>query len=126
EQNVSVGIANRLLGKISLRVFLGYPEAAAYFDAKKCTPTGNTIRKEFFAAIPPYNPDGKTLLILGGSQGARSINQMITGNLDKLPADLHIIHQTGVSDVESVRSAYQSYRGKVDVVPFIEDMVGTM
>ncbi len=126
EQNVSVGIANRLLGKMSRRIFLGFPEAAAYFDARKCVPTGNPIRKEFFEPLPPYDPEGKTLVILGGSQGARSINQMITANLGKLPQDLHIIHQTGISDVESVRTAYRGYPGKVEVTAFIEDMVGTM
>lgn len=126
EQNVSVGIANRLLGKMSRRVFLGFPEAASYFAADKCIPTGNPIRKEFFASLPPYDPGGKTLLILGGSQGARSINQMITSNLKRLPTDLHIIHQTGVSDVESVRASYAGYPGKVEVTAFIDDMVGTM
>jgi UDP-N-acetylglucosamine--N-acetylmuramyl-(pentapeptide) pyrophosphoryl-undecaprenol N-acetylglucosamine transferase len=128
EQNVSVGIANRFLGRMSRRVFLGFAEAKRYFKESKCVPTGNPIRKEFFETNPgPYNPEGKTLVVLGGSQGARSINTVIAQNLERLPQDWHIIHQTGVSDYESVKAAYaMKYPGKAEVSPFIEDMVGTM
>ncbi len=128
EQNVSVGIANRFLGHLSRRVFLGFEQAKRFFNPAKCVPTGNPIRKEFFAApAQTYDPHGKTLVVLGGSQGARAINQVIAQNLERLPQDWHIIHQTGVSDFESVKAAYQmKYPGRAEVSPFIEDMVGTM
>lgn len=127
EQNVSVGIANRFLGRLSRKIFLGFPEAARYFKAAKCVTTGNPIRKEFFEKQPEYNPRGRTLLILGGSQGARSINQVVVQNLDRLPPDIHVIHQTGASDFESVKAAYaMKYPGTAEVAPFIEDVVGAM
>ncbi len=124
EQNVSVGIANRFLGTLSCKVFLGFEQAKRFFNARKCVVTGNPIRKEFFASTAVYNPQGKSLLILGGSQGARSINQTILNGLDRIPADWSILHQTGASDFESTRSAYEAKgRQNVQVVAFIEDMV---
>ncbi|MBY0372122.1 undecaprenyldiphospho-muramoylpentapeptide beta-N-acetylglucosaminyltransferase [bacterium] len=127
EQNVSVGIANRFLGKISRKIFLGFPEASRFFDPKKCVNTGNPIRKDFFENLPPYSANKKTLLVLGGSQGARSINQVLTQGLDKIPADWTIVHQTGTSDAESVKAAYASgFRGKAQVSPFIEDIATAM
>ncbi len=127
EQNVSVGIANRFLGRISRRIFLGFPEAAKYFPADKCVFTGNPIRKEFFKPLPSYNPEAKTLLILGGSQGAKAINQVITQSLSRIPSDWKIIHQTGVSDADAVRATYEkSFKGTFTVKPFIENMVDTM
>lgn len=127
EQNVSVGIANRFLGRISRKVFLGFPEACRYFNPGKCITTGNPIRKEFFAMPPSYNPQAKMLLILGGSQGARSLNQAMIQNLEKLSPEWTVVHQTGVSDVESVRAAYaQNFRGKFEVLAFIEDIAAMM
>jgi UDP-N-acetylglucosamine--N-acetylmuramyl-(pentapeptide) pyrophosphoryl-undecaprenol N-acetylglucosamine transferase len=128
EQNVSVGIANRFLGRMSKRVFLGFDQAKRYFSPAKSVTTGNPIRKEFFASSDKiYDPNGKTLVILGGSQGARAINQVISQNLQRLPQDWHIIHQTGVTDYESVKAAYEmKYPGRAEVSAFIEDMVGTM
>lgn len=102
EQNVSVGIANRFLGRLSRKVFLGFPEAARYFAASKTVLTGNPIRKEFFKDPAPYNARGNSLLIMGGSQGAKAINQVIVQNLDRMPAELRIVHQTGVSDFASI------------------------
>src|SRR5690606_19741295 len=105
EQNVSVGIANRFLGRLSRRIFLGFEDAAKYFAAGKSVITSNPIRKEFFKELPKYNHHGNTLLVLGGSQGAHSINQVITQNLHRLPSDLQIIHQTGAADEANVREA---------------------
>ena len=71
EQNTSVGIANRFLGKLSRKIFLGFDQARDYFPSAKCVFTGNPIRKDFYSeALPPYNASGKCLVILGGSQGA--------------------------------------------------------
>ncbi len=127
EQNVSVGIANRMLGKIARKVFLGFGEAKSYFSAKKCIVTGNPIRSEFFKPFP-YPPKGMSLLILGGSQGARAINELITGLLEVLPPtfpEISILHQTGEKDLAPVSEYYsKNFTGKYEVVPFIKDMAG--
>lgn len=127
EQNVSVGIANRFLGRISRKIFLGFPEAARYFANDKVVVTGNPIRKEFFGPIPAYNAEGMTLLVLGGSQGAKAINQVILQSLDRFPPNLKIVHQTGVSDEGPTQSAYKTLRpGRATAHAFITDMVSAM
>lgn len=127
EQNVSVGIANRFLGRISRRVFLGFPEAERFFAPGKSVFTGNPIRKEFFTPAKPYRPEEKHLLVLGGSQGAKAINQVIAGNLDRLGPGYEVTHQTGVADAENTRLQYEAgFKGKASVSPFIEDIATAM
>jgi UDP-N-acetylglucosamine--N-acetylmuramyl-(pentapeptide) pyrophosphoryl-undecaprenol N-acetylglucosamine transferase len=127
EQNVSVGIANRFLGKLSQKIFLGFPQAIAYFPKHKCLVTGNPIREEFFKSdFPPFDPSRRCLLVFGGSQGARVINDAIVDLLPRLTETfrgLTILHQTGEKDFERVKAAYQKVAGKHQVYAFITDMV---
>jgi UDP-N-acetylglucosamine--N-acetylmuramyl-(pentapeptide) pyrophosphoryl-undecaprenol N-acetylglucosamine transferase len=122
EQNTSVGLANRLLGKISTRVFLGFPQAESYFPENRCTVTGNPLRSDFyekgFKALPL---EPKVLLILGGSQGAASINKAITSFLPELKS-FSIIHQTGKKDFPWVKELYKNFSGKYEVLEFIDDI----
>ncbi len=127
EQNVSVGITNRILGRFSKRIFLGFNEAERYFPKSKCIVTGNPIRKDFFVDNPtPYNPKKKFLLVIGGSQGAHAINEAICLLLEKLNAQyegLSILHQTGDLDYEFVRSSYEKYfKGNYVIMPFISEV----
>jgi UDP-N-acetylglucosamine--N-acetylmuramyl-(pentapeptide) pyrophosphoryl-undecaprenol N-acetylglucosamine transferase len=128
EQNVSVGIANRFLGRLSNRIFLGFDEAKIYFNSKKCVLTGNPIRREFSSPeFPKHDPSANVLAVMGGSQGARAINEAMVALLDDLQSrfpGVSVIHQTGQKDYEMVRDAYQArFKGKYAVSPFITDMV---
>jgi UDP-N-acetylglucosamine--N-acetylmuramyl-(pentapeptide) pyrophosphoryl-undecaprenol N-acetylglucosamine transferase len=133
EQNTSVGIANRFLGKLSRKIFLGFQQAHRFFPAEKCLLTGNPIRQEFFSPqFPRYRPEPSHLLVMGGSQGAHAINDAMIECLPKLKENypqLHIQHQTGVKDCPRVQKAYaQSFPIKsevatFDVTPFIDDVV---
>lgn len=128
EQNVSVGIANRMLGRLSKNIFLGFDDAKKYFSEKKCIVTGNPIRKDFFRPdFPPVDTQKQFLLIMGGSQGARAINDLIVSFLEDLninyPA-LSILHQTGNGDFDGVRKAYENhFKGAYAIVPFLSDVV---
>jgi UDP-N-acetylglucosamine--N-acetylmuramyl-(pentapeptide) pyrophosphoryl-undecaprenol N-acetylglucosamine transferase len=129
EQNSIPGITNRLLGKVVNRVFLAFEGSEMYFPKKKCRITGNPIRKEFQEVSDrQVSLEGPlTLLILGGSQGAHSINQAIVGALDELGPwkdDLYFIHQTGEKDEKGVTLAYQEKGFQHQVRAFISDMVG--
>lgn len=129
EQNVSVGIANRFLGKLADKVFLGFEQARKYFSQRKVLVTGNPLREDFFKpTFPSYNPHSQTLLILGGSQGAQAINQAIVSLLPKIQERfprISILHQTGARDWESTRSAYEkTFSGNWEVLPFISDVAG--
>ncbi|MBI1859599.1 MAG: UDP-N-acetylglucosamine--N-acetylmuramyl-(pentapeptide) pyrophosphoryl-undecaprenol N-acetylglucosamine transferase, partial [Deltaproteobacteria bacterium] len=128
EQNVSVGIANRFLGRFAKRVFLGFEQARKSFPADVAVVTGNPIRREFFEMCPSYDGSGGEILILGGSQGAMAINFGVTKSLSRLiqtRPGVHIVHQTGERDVTSVTEAYRSQltAGQFEVVPFIRDIV---
>lgn len=128
EQNVSVGIANRLLGKISKTIFLGFEAARQHFPAKRCVYTGNPLRREFFEQMPmPYDPNSPHLLIFGGSQGAKTINDAVIARLTDLKQkfpNLKILHQTGESDCERVKAIYaEKFKDNFEVRPFISDML---
>jgi len=128
EQNTVPGATNRWLGKIAGKVAITFEESKKYFPAHKVVATGNMIREEFTeskaAQIP--SPAGKfTVLVLGGSQGAHSINQAVLESLDSLAAvkdRLHVIHQTGQSDEADVKAGYQQKGFSADARAFIYDM----
>ncbi len=125
EQNVSVGIANRILGFFSRKIFLGFKDAENFFQKRKCVFTGNPLRKEFYSSYQ-YNPNSNTLLILGGSQGARAINNLIISilkDIELLFPKIIIVHQTGKSDFFEVKSRYQNTNIKSTILEFIDDMV---
>lgn len=127
EQNAFPGITNRILGHFVDQVFITFPESADRFPQGKSLFTGNPIRAAFMSApAPPTEPDHKfNLLIFGGSQGARAINQAVIAALDgleEIKETLHIIHQTGAPELEAVSSAYQNRGFDAEVHPFIMDM----
>ncbi|WP_324352471.1 glycosyltransferase, partial [Desulfovibrio sp.] len=75
EQNSVPGVTNRILGKVARRIFLSFPDRAGAFPAAKTRLTGNPVRPEI-AAVGAAAPraQGRNLLVLGGSQGARAVN----------------------------------------------------
>lgn len=132
EPNVYPGVANRALSPVADRVFVSFADTASYFGSAKTMVVGTPIRREFLeGGAPDSEAKGLTLLVLGGSQGARSINRAMVVALPALIAahpGLRVIHQTGERDYEDVASAYQSYRTasppptRMEVVPFLYDM----
>jgi len=130
EQNSFPGLTNRMLGRVADRIFLTFPATQRWFPAGRTQVTGNPIRAAFFAEIPPEGKEEKkdprfTLLIFGGSQGARAINRAATealGGLAHLKDRLRFIHQTGNADLERVEAAYREGGFAAHVYPFIRDM----
>jgi len=125
EQNALPGATNRLLGKVADKIAVSYPESARHFPAGKVVETGNMIREGFAAATPAPEGGRFTVLVLGGSQGAHSINIAMTGALEELAAvrdRLHIIHQTGERDYPDVKRRYEEAGFSAEVAPFIDDM----
>ena len=104
------GLANRILGKLAKKVFISFNSSQKYFKSDKTVLTGNPVRKELMvgdrsAAMAKFdlNPDRKTILIAGGSQGAQKINRIILDSLVLLVKDFQIIHQCGESQFQSVK-----------------------
>lgn len=130
EQNVIPGMTNRILKWFSQRIFVSFEEAKKYFPGKKAILTGNPIRKEFFATLKestgkPEKAGRFTLLIFGGSAGARRINRAMIEALDDLQgmkASLKIIHQTGTEDLAFVSEEYRKKGFDALVKPFFGDL----
>ncbi|MEK7582344.1 MAG: UDP-N-acetylglucosamine--N-acetylmuramyl-(pentapeptide) pyrophosphoryl-undecaprenol N-acetylglucosamine transferase [Patescibacteria group bacterium] len=109
------GLANRIVTRFVNIVFISFKSAEKYFPGKAML-VGNPVRMDLFgadrgAALESFNFSGntKTLLILGGSQGAKVINDIIANSLVELVKDYQIIHQCGDSQYESVRAIVDTF-----------------
>ena len=126
EPNVVPGFANRIVARFVSAAAVHFQETCEYFP--HCKVTGVPVRGAFFQIAPRTIGGQPTLLVFGGSQGARAINQAMIESLPglraKIPA-LHIVHQTGERDYDSVLAAYQQSGISGEVHKFIDDMPGT-
>jgi UDP-N-acetylglucosamine--N-acetylmuramyl-(pentapeptide) pyrophosphoryl-undecaprenol N-acetylglucosamine transferase len=127
EPNVVPGFANRLIARWVSAAAVHFEETCEYFPC--CRVTGVPVRQAFFEIPPsPLLSRRPTLLVFGGSQGARAINQAMIESLNGLKQripSIHIIHQTGQRDYDHVLAAYQQSGISGEVHKFIDDMPGT-
>ena len=124
EQNVYPGLVTRMLRKRARRVYSSFSESQRWLDGADVLYAGNPTRRGFYNPGRTYK-DKKTLtlLVMGGSQGARSINHaMIESLLLIRDFDLKVYHQSGVADVEDVKSAYARFMPDAVVAPYFDDM----
>ncbi len=133
EQNSVPGITNRILARLAREVHLNMPGARRYFSKRRHLKlSGNPIRKTILEGDRHrarqefgLRRDRSTVLILGGSQGARSINRAAVGAIGRLlrdRRDLQFVVQTGRRDAAFVRGRLGRYRDRVCVRPFIQQM----
>ena len=127
EPNANPGMANKAVGPFAQRIFLAFESAANSFDRSKVRVVGTPIRKAFLDGLeqtreksgPPH------LLIFGGSQGAKAMNEAVIEGLSDLMTripHLTVTHQTGESDHARVAEAYGRAGIESQVLPFIYDM----
>jgi len=128
ESNALPGFTNRTLARFVDRAAVTFEAALPYFRGKGVV-TGNPVRREFFD-IPPKQRDATrfSLLIFGGSQGARAINEAMIAALPHLAEQqsvLRITHQTGEADFEKVSAGYKDagWSEQADVQRYIDDIV---
>jgi UDP-N-acetylglucosamine--N-acetylmuramyl-(pentapeptide) pyrophosphoryl-undecaprenol N-acetylglucosamine transferase len=132
EQNARPGMTTRLLARFADRVCVSFAESAVCFPPGKAIVTGNPVRWsdasassiEATASSPAPTAAGTTILLFGGSAGARTLNRAgpaLAAALADVP-DLRIIHQTGADAEAEVRAAYAAAGRAADVRPFIRDM----
>ena len=128
EQNSFPGLTNKWLGKIADKVAISFKDSAKFFPKDKVEVTGNMIRDEFCQPREDFPKDLQgpfRVLVLGGSQGAHSINVAMTEALEALASkreNIHITHQTGESDHKMVSNKYKNSGFSHDVRPFIDDV----
>lgn len=123
EQNTIPGLTNRILARVAHRVYLSFPDALGRFPAARTRLVGNPLRRE----LTDMRPDGSgnSLLVLGGSLGAGSVNRAAAGAVRILRDEgvtLDVIHQTGPQDCAWVKEHYEKVGLNVDVRDFIDDM----
>jgi UDP-N-acetylglucosamine--N-acetylmuramyl-(pentapeptide) pyrophosphoryl-undecaprenol N-acetylglucosamine transferase len=128
EQNSYPGVTNRLLCRVVDRVFISFEESRAHFGGGNLYLTGNPIREEFLVTKPRDLRDPRfTVLVIGGSQGARAVNDAMVEALVILKErgrDLRVIHQTGRTDHDRIQAAYREKGLQGEVSAFIQDMAG--
>jgi UDP-N-acetylglucosamine--N-acetylmuramyl-(pentapeptide) pyrophosphoryl-undecaprenol N-acetylglucosamine transferase len=135
EQNSVPGLANRKLGKLADKVCLSLPGSGSYFPSEKILYTGNPVRNKILELAGKPLPQNKgqggqnerrTLLILGGSQGAQAVNSLVTEALCSLGdvelKAIKVIHQTGDRDEEQVKSTYRKRGVSAEVAGFFTQM----
>ena len=121
EQNSYAGVTNKLLAKKAGRICVAYEGMEKFFPKEKIVITGNPVRQDLEEASGKreealrffgLSPEKKTLLVVGGSLGARTINHSIQGDLDKLFASgIQVIWQTGRYYQEEALTHLKAYRG---------------
>ncbi len=123
EQNRIPGTTNRLLASHATRVLEAFPNS--FKPSVKATCTGNPLRKAFLTTTAKKHRDDARikLLIIGGSQGAQILNEIVPLAVANL-ADLQIKHQTGSAMQEQVAEHYRQLGIDADVNAFFADMVG--
>ncbi|MDD4952159.1 MAG: undecaprenyldiphospho-muramoylpentapeptide beta-N-acetylglucosaminyltransferase [Desulfovibrionaceae bacterium] len=126
EQNSLPGITNRLLGKWVDKIFISFADSAGFFPKERTVSVGNPVRPEISKVREKRSAGrpGRNLLILGGSQGARAINDAVIQALPLLSAaGVGLRHQAGPGDEQRVKNAYLAAgRDPSMVQGFIEDM----
>jgi len=129
EQNSFPGVTNRMLAKFASRIFTAFKEAAKYLPSDKIVesgnPTRNTLDKvEKKIGLNSFNFDDSkpVLMVLGGSGGARSINEAVKENLDKL-SDLQVIWQCGSRYIDALMKEVDLENNKnIRLTAFIDNM----
>lgn len=128
ESNALPGWTNRVLARFVNRAAVSFEQALPYFRGKAVV-TGNPVRREFFEIPAKRHEPGKlSLLIFGGSQGARAINEAMVAalpGLKALPLDLRIKHQTGPADFEKVKAGYAAagWNEHAEVTSYIDNIM---
>ncbi|KAA6328820.1 UDP-N-acetylglucosamine--N-acetylmuramyl-(pentapeptide) pyrophosphoryl-undecaprenol N-acetylglucosamine transferase [termite gut metagenome] len=135
EQNSYAGVTNKLLAKKAKKICVAYTGMEKFFPAEKIMLTGNPVRQGLFEHVTSrgealrtygFGLDKKTILILGGSLGARSINQCLTNHLELIRSsvDVQFIWQTGKIYHEQILNAMKTTDkfSNLYITDFIKDM----
>jgi UDP-N-acetylglucosamine--N-acetylmuramyl-(pentapeptide) pyrophosphoryl-undecaprenol N-acetylglucosamine transferase len=122
-------LSTRIVKPLAAAVLCGFDGDAAQKAGDKGLVTGNPVRDEIAAVAAPderfkQRAGPLKLLVIGGSLGAKALNEAVPAALAKMPSDARpqVIHQCGALHVDAVRAAYQTAGVTADIRPFIGDM----
>jgi UDP-N-acetylglucosamine--N-acetylmuramyl-(pentapeptide) pyrophosphoryl-undecaprenol N-acetylglucosamine transferase len=127
EQNSIAGLTNRVLSRVADKILVAFPNA--FGARRKVEWTGNPVRRDIASIAPPderfENRSGPLrLLVLGGSQGAAALNDVVPKALALLPSGTRpqVIHQSGAAHIDTVRANYERANVAAELLAFIDDM----
>jgi UDP-N-acetylglucosamine--N-acetylmuramyl-(pentapeptide) pyrophosphoryl-undecaprenol N-acetylglucosamine transferase len=124
EPNAEIGLSNRLVAPFVARAYTAFPESARFFRPSAVLETGVPLRAGF--AARPQNGEARParILILGGSQGAKTLNESLPRALSRLEQPITVLHQAGAQHEQVTRDLYAELglAPRAKVTPFIEDM----
>ena len=130
ESNALPGWTNRTLARFVDKAAVSFEASLPFFRGKGVV-IGNPVRREFFEIAPKHKTGSEfSLLVFGGSQGARAINEAMVaalGDLHEVKDRLRVVHQTGEADLEKVRDGYlkASWEARAEIRKYIDDMVAS-
>lgn len=135
EQNAVPGLTNRMLGRMAGRIAVAYRSANRWFPSDRTYLTGNPARSGLGSVERReargrfgLSPEAPTLFVLGGSRGARVLNERMAeaaGSLGRAVPGLQVIHQAGPGrsqEIDALREAYAKAGIPAAVLEFVEDM----
>lgn len=127
EPNAVPGLTNRWIARFVRFALVSYPQTRGFFPSGRTEVTGLPVREEFFEL--PARPEGQpfTVLITGGSQGSRTLNEAAKaawGKLRSLGDGVYLIHQAGAAHCETLAEKWKSAGVPGEMSAFIPDMPG--
>ncbi len=139
ESDSRPGRANLWAGKFANRIAVSYPSAAEFFPKEKTAVIGNPLRRDVLNPIPEgaakflhLEENLPIILVLGGSLGAQTINNVILETLPQLIEKYQIIHQTGKNNFDDIQSRSSvilqniEHKGRYQVFPYLNDLAMRM
>ncbi len=128
EANSIPGLTNKLAGRFVDRVFLSFEATKKYFPRAKIELTGTPVRNDISFIDKGLHPSPvRHILVFGGSQGARFLNEQmpqVFGLVRQQINGITVLHQTGEQDVDTTREAYRKAGVDASVSAYIDDMAG--
>jgi len=125
EPNAVPGFTNRIIGRLVSRALINFQETAAYFPPGRTEITGLPVREEFFRLPQKARGESLHILITGGSQGSRTLNNAARQSWPLFRSSgmpVRIVHQTGLNGYEELRDAFAQSGIEGQIVPFLTDM----
>jgi UDP-N-acetylglucosamine--N-acetylmuramyl-(pentapeptide) pyrophosphoryl-undecaprenol N-acetylglucosamine transferase len=124
EPNCEIGLANRLIAPFVQRAYIAFEESARHFPKRATRLTGVPIRQGFSPRSYARTDEQLRVLVLGGSQGAKALNEVVPQALARAKTRVSVVHQAGKDRDGEVRERYVALGAgdRAEVVPFIQDM----
>ncbi len=125
EPNAIPGFTNRIIGHFVSRALIAFQETAAFFPRGRTELTGLPVRDEFFRIAPKPRTEVLNILITGGSQGSRTLNNAARQSwplFREASFPVRIVHQTGAAGHDELHTAFAQSGIQGEVVRFINDM----